>query len=78
MKFFEVIISSLNATLPEDELLSLTIPWWRVVLGSGKISPRGNSNSELEQADLLRAEEVEVLQGLKIDLEIFGWFPDDI
>jgi methylated-DNA-protein-cysteine methyltransferase-like protein len=78
LKFSDVIISSLNTTLPEDELISLTLPWWRVVLGCGKISPRGNSSSELKQADILRAEGVEVLQGYRIDLESFGWFPDDI
>lgn len=54
-----------------------TLPWWRVILGSGKIPPR-EANGQYEQAERLRAENLRVLDGHLIDLEEFGWFPDEI
>lgn len=79
MKHLDMILLALNVELPEEEKLdSQSVPWWRVVLSAGKISPRGNSGSEIRQAELLRSEDVEVLDGLLIDLETFGWFPDDV
>ncbi|KAK6461270.1 6-O-methylguanine DNA methyltransferase [Scheffersomyces coipomensis] len=55
-----------------------TLPWWRVINSVGKISPRGNSNGEYVQAERLRDEGVIVSSGHKIDLEDFGWFPDEL
>lgn len=79
MKHLDVIIQALNAELPEEEQIDRQrLPWWRVVLSAGKISPRGNSSSEFRQAEILRSEKVEVLDALFIDLEEFGWFPDDV
>lgn len=54
------------------------LPWWRIVLSSGRISPREHSNGQIEQARKLREEDIEVLMMYSIDLEIFGWFPEEI
>lgn len=54
------------------------LPWWRIVLSSGKISKRLNSNYELLQANLLKKEGVEVLGNNIINMNEFGWFPDEI
>uniref|UniRef100_A0A0L0NRF6 6-O-methylguanine-DNA methyltransferase n=1 Tax=Candidozyma auris TaxID=498019 RepID=A0A0L0NRF6_CANAR len=52
------------------------VPWWRVVNSAGIISPR--NFGEFEQATLLRGEGVVVLERHKMDLEQYGWFPDDV
>lgn len=52
------------------------IPWWRVINSAGMISVR--ENGEFEQASLLRQEGVLVLDKHRVDLEEYGWFPDDI
>lgn len=54
-----------------------SLPWWRVVLSAGKISPRGNSTAMIDQAMRLRAEGVDVLDKLSLDLDTNGWFPLD-
>lgn len=54
-----------------------TLPWFRVVSSAGKISPRDNSSSEVRQVRLLEEEGVLVLASHLIDLDRFGWFPDD-
>lgn len=43
---------------------------------AGIISPR--NFGEFEQATLLRGEGVVVLERHKMDLEQYGWFPDDV
>lgn len=50
------------------------IPWHRVITAKGEIAfPRG-SDAYRRQRRLLRAEGV-VFQGVKIDLQRFGWRP---
>lgn len=74
------IIPKLNENLSKDhpDYIDLdTLPWWRVILKSGKISPR-EANGQFEQAELLRRENVQVLEGLFVDLEQYGWFPDQV
>lgn len=66
-----------DETLEEIERFE-QLPWWRIVLSSGRISPRERSNGQIEQARKLREEDIEVLMMYSIDLEIFGWFPEDI
>ena len=78
MKNLEYIVNALNIELPEPEKIQQQVPWWRVVLSSGKISPREDHVGEYRQASMLRTENVEVLNGLLIDLEENGWFPDDL
>lgn len=63
---------------PEDIIEPERVPWWRVILSAGKISPRGNSDSESRQARFLRNEGVEVLDTYRIDLEEYGWFPEEV
>lgn len=74
------IIPKLNENLSKDhpDYIDLdTLPWWRVILKSGKISPQ-EANGQFEQAELLRRENVQVLEGLFVDLEQYGWFPDQV
>lgn len=52
------------------------VPWWRVINSAGMISLR--ENGEFEQASLLRQEGVSVLERHRVDLDEYGWFPDDI
>ena len=49
------------------------IPWQRVVNSRGRISIRNREHSAQEQANLLRAEGVEVDDNLQIDLERYLW-----
>lgn len=51
----------LPAPLPNPEF----VPWHRVLSSTGLISPRGNLNAVLTQADWLRAEGVVVDQGVR-------------
>lgn len=77
LKHSKMIIDLLNKELPiEDQISFAELPWWRIVLSVGKISPRGNSSGEMDQARLLRAEGVLVLSNHHINMEDFGWFPD--
>ncbi|CAH6718435.1 putative alkyltransferase-like protein 1 [[Candida] jaroonii] len=55
----------------------MDIPWWRVVGSSGKISPRSDSNGEILQQQRL-VEEGTLQQGTIVDLDEFGWFPDEV
>ncbi|ODV79609.1 uncharacterized protein CANTADRAFT_25545 [Suhomyces tanzawaensis NRRL Y-17324] len=54
-----------------------TLPWWRVLLSSGTISPRATSG-EYVQATKLAGESVIVLENHKVDLTEYGWFPDEV
>lgn len=47
------------------------------MLSAGRISPRGNSTAMVDQAMRLRAEGVQVLDKMSLDLETNGWFPLD-
>lgn len=49
------------------------IPWQRVVNSKGFISIRGARHNKTQQADLLRAEGVEVSDDFHIDMEEFLW-----
>ncbi|KAK6453938.1 uncharacterized protein RJT20DRAFT_131402 [Scheffersomyces xylosifermentans] len=87
LKHCNAIIESLRTELQEtqaDDLSTFpyldykTLPWWRVISSAGKISPRENSNGEYIQSIKLREEGVPVSDGHMVDLDEFGWFPDDI
>lgn len=79
LKHLKFIAESLNREAnPEDIIEPEGVPWWRVILSAGKISPRGNSDNESRQARFLREEGVEVLNAYRIDLEKYGWFPDEV
>jgi methylated-DNA-protein-cysteine methyltransferase-like protein len=61
-----------------------TVPWWRVLSASGKISPRGDAGEGADrQRRVLEDENIEVVDdpggsghGGKVDLRRYGWFPD--
>jgi len=55
--------------LPEDN----DVPWWRVVNGEGRISPRGLDGSDDLQRVLLEAEGVQFSENGRVDLRRFGW-----
>ncbi|CUM53162.1 unnamed protein product [Debaryomyces tyrocola] len=79
LKHLKFIAESLNREAdPEDIIEPERVPWWRVILSAGKISPRGNSDNETRQARFLRDEGVEVLNAYRIDLDEYGWFPDEV
>lgn len=79
MKNCRVIIELLNLEAgPEEQIDVGTLPWWRVVLSAGKISPRENSSSEYLQAEKLKQEGVAVLKGHLVDIDEYGWFPDEV
>lgn len=63
------------ARLNEEEAQISNLAWWRVILSLGLISKR--DSGEFEQAKRLKDEGVEV-NGMKIDLDEYGWFPDDL
>ncbi|ORX86307.1 DNA binding methylated-DNA--cysteine S-methyltransferase [Basidiobolus meristosporus CBS 931.73] len=73
--------------VPLPPFHSQNVPWQRIVASNGNISPRDNIESCYLQADLLREEGVIVAEptigpefvgggGGKVDLAVFGWFPD--
>lgn len=78
LKHCRAIITQLLNDTPELLYNYETLPWFRVVSSTGKISPRDNSSSEVLQARLLEAEGVVVLNSHLIDLDQFGWFPDEV
>lgn len=49
------------------------VPWWRVVNGEGRISPRGLDGSDDLQRVLLEGEGVAFGDNGRIDLRRFGW-----
>lgn len=71
LKHSEYIIGKLN----EEQAAIEALPWWRVILSAGLVSVR--ESGELEQVRRLRNEGVEV-NGLKVDLSEYGWFPDEV
>lgn len=71
LKHSEYIVSQLNQ---ENAGISI-LPWWRVILSAGTISKR--DSGEYEQARRLRDENV-VVDGMKIDVNEFGWFPEEV
>lgn len=78
LKNCQIIIKQLSEEFPDTSYTFESLPWFRVVSSAGKISPRDNSSFEVLQAKLLEEEGVFVLNGHFIDLEKFGWFPDDV
>ncbi|EAZ63607.2 hypothetical protein PICST_52184 [Scheffersomyces stipitis CBS 6054] len=82
LKHLSIVLQSLRQDLPEEERQDYftvdTLPWWRVLSSAGKISPRGNSNAEYIQAIRLQEEGVAVSSGHKVDLDEYGWFPDEV
>ncbi|CUM63509.1 uncharacterized protein PRCAT00001085001 [Priceomyces carsonii] len=76
LKHCAYIIKELNE-VNDIEINLKNLPWWRVVLSSGKISRRENSKGQLDQARILKSEGVEVLESYSIDLDEFGWFPEE-
>jgi len=58
------------ATLPEDS----GVPWWRIVNREGTISCRSHGTEH--QAELLRAEGVEVSAAGRLELEGYRWEGD--
>ena len=80
LKHCSFIISQLNENLDPSNLDWLNVnelPWWRVVLSSGKISPR-EANGQYIQRDKLLQENVAVLEGHMVDMDEYGWVPEDI
>jgi methylated-DNA-protein-cysteine methyltransferase-like protein len=78
LKHLNIIIDILSSEINDLLYDKSTLPWFRVVSSSGKIPPRDNSSGQYRQAQLLRDEGVEVLESLLIDMDEFGWFPDEI
>lgn len=52
------------------------IPWWRVLLSSGKISSRENKTGMVIQRRKLQEEGIVVMDSNYVDLQQNGWFPD--
>ena len=51
-------------------------PWHRVINAQGRTSPRsGSSDGHLRQERLLEEEGV-LLEGGRIDLEVYRWYPE--
>ncbi len=50
-----------------------SVPWWRVVNGEGRISPRGLDGSDDLQRVLLEGEGVKFGPQGRIDMRRFGW-----
>ncbi|ESK86746.1 mgmt family protein [Moniliophthora roreri MCA 2997] len=60
-------------------LVDETVPWQRVIGSSGTISSRGpGTNGAQRQKEGLEAEGVEVSDSLRVDLAMYGWFPDTV
>ena len=64
-------LSSLKDREDDDE--EEAVPWQRVVNSQGRITIRNREHSARDQADLLRAEGVEVDEKLQIDLDRYLW-----
>lgn len=79
LKHLAFIVESLNREVAPEDIINIeSVPWWRVILSAGKISPRGNSESVIRQAKILREEGVAVLNSYTVDLDQNGWFPDEV
>lgn len=61
-------------TIPQG----VDVPWHRVVNSQGKISPRGDYGSDIEQRQRLLAEGVVFKKSGAIDLDLYGWESLDI
>jgi len=49
-----------------------SVPWWRVINKSGRISIKASRFSALDQADRLRMEGITVDEKLQVDLKKYG------
>lgn len=49
------------------------VPWQRVINSQGRISIVNREFGALDQAEKLRAEGIEVSEGLHIDLDVYLW-----
>lgn len=70
LKHYGAIMSQLR----EENITVDDLPWWRVVQSLGNIALR---TGDARQADLLRNEGV-VVSRMRVNLDEFGWFPDEI
>ncbi|KAH6691370.1 6-O-methylguanine DNA methyltransferase [Plectosphaerella plurivora] len=65
---------------PDAPYNNSNVPWQRVINSKGMISPRSTPEGTQNQADALRAEDVEVTRSalgeLSVDLSVYGWFPE--
>ncbi|ODQ68086.1 hypothetical protein NADFUDRAFT_19505 [Nadsonia fulvescens var. elongata DSM 6958] len=64
-----------------NEFNNINVPWWRVISAQGKISPRLTGGGEEDhQMIKLMEDGVEVSVGInrRIDLEKYGWFPEEL
>jgi methylated-DNA-protein-cysteine methyltransferase-like protein len=52
-----------------------SVPWWRVINASGRVS---NVNTRQHQVVKLQQEIPETTTDGKVDLDKYGWFPDEI
>ncbi|KAF8649122.1 hypothetical protein AX16_006003 [Volvariella volvacea WC 439] len=69
--------------LPADQNQGNPVPWQRVISSSGTISSRGpGTDGAQRQREALEAEGVDVVEGrtgeLRIDLSVYGWFPQSL
>lgn len=79
LKHAHLLISQLATDNDEPMRYSYDqLPWQRVVGAGGKISPRSDSHGELEQVTRLRHEGIAVSDAHVVNLERYGWFPDDV
>lgn len=53
------------------------VPWQRVINSQGKVSPRRSDDGDIIQRQLLEAEGVLFDPHGRVDLERYGWEPDD-
>ena len=79
LKHAKMILECLHEDTSDGSLDTLNIdviPWWRVLLSSGKISSRENTTGMSIQRRKLQEEGIIVLDSNYVDLERHGWFPD--
>lgn len=55
----------------------VSVPWWRVVNNTGRISIKGSKYSANEQRGLLEGEGVKVSDELTFDIEEYRFVPDE-
>ncbi len=58
-------------------LTDVSIPWWRVINNTGRISIKGSQYSAQEQKALLIKEGIEIKDDLTLDMEKYRFHPDE-